>query len=35
MDDYPHQNTSLYILDYDGVNFGIQTFNSLVHLQNL
>ncbi|MBU0695372.1 MAG: histidine phosphatase family protein [Bacteroidetes bacterium] len=35
MDDYPHQNTSLYILDYDGVNFEMQTFNSLVHLQNL
>jgi broad specificity phosphatase PhoE len=35
MDEYPHQNTSLYILDYDGINFEMQTFNSLVHLQNL
>ena len=35
MDDYPHQNTSLYILDYDGINFEMQTFNSLAHLQNL
>nr|MBC7612462.1 histidine phosphatase family protein [Pseudopedobacter sp.] len=35
MDDYPHQNTSLYILDYDGINFEMQTFNSLDHLQNL
>jgi probable phosphoglycerate mutase len=35
MDEYPHQNTSLYILNYDGINFEMQTFNSLVHLQNL
>ena len=33
MDEYPHQNTSLYILDYDGENFNIDTFNSLTHLQ--
>ena len=35
MDEYPHQNTSLYILDYDGEKFEMQTFNSLAHLQNL
>ncbi len=35
MDEYPHQNTSLYILDYDGINFEIETFNSLAHLKNL
>lgn len=35
MDEYPHQNTSLYILDYDGKKFEMQTFNSLVHLQDL
>lgn len=35
MDEYPHQNTSLYILDYDGENFTMQTFNSLAHLKNL
>lgn len=33
MDDFPHQNTSLYILDYDGSSFKIKTFNSLAHLQ--
>ena len=33
MDEYPHQNTSLYILNYDGENFNIDTFNSLIHLQ--
>ncbi|MFC5284956.1 histidine phosphatase family protein [Pedobacter alpinus] len=33
MDEYPHQNTSLYILDYDGENFTMKTFNSLTHLQ--
>ena len=33
MDEYPHQNTSLYILNYDGKNFNIDTFNSLIHLQ--
>lgn len=33
MDEYPHQNTSLYILNYDGENFEIETFNSLAHLQ--
>lgn len=33
MDEYPHQNTSLYILDYDGEKFEMQTFNSLAHLQ--
>jgi broad specificity phosphatase PhoE len=35
MNNYPHQNTSLYILDYDGQNFHIQTFNSLAHLKNI
>ncbi len=35
MDNYPHQNTSLYVLDYDGQDFHIQTFNSLAHLKNL
>ena len=33
MDEYPHQNTSLYILNYDGENFNIDTFNSLIHIQ--
>ena len=33
MDDFPHQNTSLYILDYDGKDFTIETFNSLAHLK--
>ncbi|MEO5911818.1 MAG: histidine phosphatase family protein [Pelobium sp.] len=35
MNDYPHQNTSLYVLDYDGSNFTMKTFNSLAHLKNL
>ena len=35
MDNYPHQNTSLYILDYDDKDFHIQTFNSLAHLKKL
>jgi len=33
MDEYPHQNTSLYILNYNGKDFSIETFNSLDHLQ--
>jgi probable phosphoglycerate mutase len=33
MDDFPHQNTSLYILDYNGKDFTIESFNSLAHLQ--
>lgn len=33
MDEYPHQNTSLYILNYNGKDFSIETFNSLEHLQ--
>lgn len=33
MDDFPHQNTSLYVLEYDGENFTVQTFNSLDHLK--
>lgn len=33
MDDFPHQNTSLYILDYNGKDFNIEEFNSLTHLQ--
>jgi broad specificity phosphatase PhoE len=34
MDDYPHQNTSLYIVDYeyDSNLFHLNTFNSLEHL---
>lgn len=32
MDDYPHQNTSLYVLNYDGENFEMEVFNSLEHL---
>ncbi|MDA9554863.1 histidine phosphatase family protein [Pelobium sp.] len=35
MDEYPHQNTSLYVLDFDGNNFSIKTFNSLDHLSKL
>ncbi len=37
MDEYPHQNTSLYILDYDYQEqvFIMRTFNSLEHLKNL
>ncbi|RKD14489.1 phosphoglycerate mutase [Pelobium manganitolerans] len=35
MEDFPHQNTSLYILDYDYERdlFMIETFNSTAHLQ--
>ncbi len=33
MDEFPHQNTSLYILDYNGKYFSIEEFNSLAHLQ--
>lgn len=33
MDEYPHQNTSLYVLNYDGNDFAFETFNSLEHLQ--
>ncbi len=33
MDDYPHQNTSLYILNYDGQDFEIEVFNSLDHIR--
>jgi broad specificity phosphatase PhoE len=32
MDDFPHQNTSLYILNYDGNKFDIEAFNDLEHL---
>lgn len=35
MDEFPHQNTSLYILDYNGKDFSIDTFNSLAHLQQV
>jgi broad specificity phosphatase PhoE len=34
MDEFPHQNTSLYILNYDGSNFTVEVFNSLAHLTN-
>jgi probable phosphoglycerate mutase len=33
MDTYPHQNTSLYVLNYDGEQFEIEVFNSLAHLE--
>ncbi|WP_017258174.1 histidine phosphatase family protein [Pedobacter arcticus] len=33
MDEFPHQNTSLYVLDYNGKDFAIEEFNSLAHLQ--
>lgn len=33
MDEFPHQNTSLYVLNYNGVEFKIEQFNSLAHLQ--
>ncbi|HEX7365982.1 MAG TPA: histidine phosphatase family protein [Pelobium sp.] len=33
MDDFPHHNTSLYLLDYNGKDFRIEVFNSLAHLQ--
>lgn len=32
MDEFPHQNTSLYILNYNGEEFEIEVFNSLEHL---
>ncbi len=32
MDDFPHQNTSLYKLQYDGKAFKILLFNDLSHL---
>ena len=35
MDEFPHQNTSLYVLKNDGKNFTIQTFNSLDHIQKV
>ncbi len=35
MDDFPHQNTSLYILNFDGENFEIEVFNSLAHLDKI
>lgn len=35
MDDFPHQNTSLYLLDYNGKDFSIETFNSIAHLQEV
>lgn len=35
MDHFPHQNTSLYILEYADGKFEIDTFNSLEHLENL
>ena len=34
MDEFPHQNTSLYILNYDGAKFEVEVFNSLAHLAN-
>ena len=35
MDEFPHQNTSLYVLAYDGSDFSVQVFNSLDHLKNI
>ena len=35
MDEFPHQNTSLYVLDYDGADFSVQVFNSLAHLKDI
>ncbi len=32
MDDFPHQNTSLYKLQYDGKTYKILSFNDLSHL---
>ena len=33
MDFFPHQNTSLYILNYADGKYEIETFNSLAHLE--
>ncbi|TAF44698.1 MAG: histidine phosphatase family protein [Sphingobacteriales bacterium] len=33
MDEFPHQNTSLYVLNYYGDMFEIEVFNSLQHLE--
>ncbi|ADY51721.1 Phosphoglycerate mutase [Pseudopedobacter saltans DSM 12145] len=33
MDHFPHQNTSLYILNYADGKYEIETFNSLEHLE--
>ncbi len=35
MKDFPHNNTSLYILNYEDGNYEIETFNSLKHLDYL
>ncbi len=35
MDSFPHQNTSLYVLNYDGQSFEIKKFNSLDHVASL
>lgn len=35
MDEFPHQNTSLYVLNFDGEEFEIEVFNSLEHLSVL
>lgn len=32
MDDFPHMNTALYVLNYDGKDFKIDDFYSLAHL---
>ncbi len=34
MDDFPHQNTTLYKLSYDGETFSITDFNNIDHLKN-
>lgn len=35
MKDFPHSNTSLYILDYKGGDFKFKAFNNLKHLDHL
>ncbi len=35
MDDFPHQNTSLYIFNYEDGKYELETFNSLEHLKSL
>lgn len=35
MDDFPHTNTALYVLDYDGGSFTIVDHYNIKHLENL
>ena len=32
MDDFKHHNLGLYVLDFDGNNFSLETYNSIDHL---